>query len=429
MAPVPSFATSCNAGRREASRTLCGNGSRRGPPATFSGRERVSMPRSKAAASAALLMVLAVLPLAAAPVAAQDHAANASAAQAAVLNYWTKDRIANAKPRDFVRNANGTLQPGQGPTKGKPAAAAAAAAATTSSGVVERRRRRPEAVRQGPVHDEQRRLHLHGTLDHGPHDTTGRSSSPPGIAPMTPPTVASPGTGPSIPSSTRTRRTPARSRSGAAGSRPRWRSTTASPRPAASTRRRRPTTGRSRSSRTAASRTTWPRRRWVPRWPSRSRRPAVNSQTFNFGYPAAGKYHGYDLIYCSDQIFNDPLNRNLTFGVDCDMTGGSSGGPWLGGFNATTGAGTVDSVNSYGYSGAEEGIRPEVQRQHLGHVQRGADRGRQHPGGHRAVARSTPRQSTPEQPEALRRRRVGRDVRRCAYVRDVGVLRLALCRS
>ena len=55
--------------------------------------------------------------------------------------------------------------------------------------------------------------------------------------------------------------------------------------------------------------------------------PAVGSQTFNFGYPAAGKYHGYDLIYCSDQIFNDSLNRNLTFGVDCDMTGGSSGGP------------------------------------------------------------------------------------------------------
>jgi len=87
--------------------------------------------------------------------------------------------------------------------------------------------------------------------------------------------------------------------------------------------------------------------------------PAVGSQTFNFGYPAAGKYHGYDLIYCSDQIFSDPLNNNLTFGVDCNMTGGSSGGPWLGGFDTSTGAGTVDSVNSYGYSGQKKEYGPK----------------------------------------------------------------------
>jgi hypothetical protein len=87
--------------------------------------------------------------------------------------------------------------------------------------------------------------------------------------------------------------------------------------------------------------------------------PAVGSQTFNFGYPAAGKYHGYDLTYCSDQIFNDPLNQNLTFGVDCDMTGGSSGGPWLGNFNSSTGAGTVDSVNSYGYGGQKKEYGPK----------------------------------------------------------------------
>ncbi len=87
--------------------------------------------------------------------------------------------------------------------------------------------------------------------------------------------------------------------------------------------------------------------------------PAVGSQTFNFGYPAAGKYHGYDLTYCSDQIFNDPLNDNLTFGVDCDMTGGSSGGPWLANFNTSTGAGTVDSVNSYGYRGQKKEYGPK----------------------------------------------------------------------
>ena len=35
--------------------------------------------------------------------------------------------------------------------------------------------------------------------------------------------------------------------------------------------------------------------------------------------------------------------------MPCNMTGGSSGGPWLSGFNETTGAGTLSSVNSYGY--------------------------------------------------------------------------------
>ena len=92
------------------------------------------MPRSKAAVSAALLMVLAVLPLAAAPVAAQDHAANGSAAQAATLSYWTKDRIANAKPRDFVRNADGSFSRAKVPTKGKPGGGGGGGAATTSWG-------------------------------------------------------------------------------------------------------------------------------------------------------------------------------------------------------------------------------------------------------------------------------------------------------
>ena len=102
--------------------------------------------------------------------------------------------------------------------------------------------------------------------------------------------------------------------------------------------------------------------------------PAVNSQTFNFGYPAAGKYHGYDLIYCSDQIFNDPLNsqpdvrRRLRH--DRRLVGR-----------------TVARRLQRDHRGRhrrlgelvrlqrpEEGIRAEVQRQHLGHVQRGAYR-------------------------------------------------------
>ncbi len=42
------------------------------------------------------------------------------------------------------------------------------------------------------------------------------------------------------------------------------------------------------------------------------------------------------------------------------MTGGSSGGPWLSGFNATTGdTGTIESLNSYGYSGQSNMYGPK----------------------------------------------------------------------
>ena len=75
----------------------------------------------------------------------------------------------------------------------------------------------------------------------------------------------------------------------------------------------------------------------------------VGGQVFSFGYPAAGKYHGSDLTYCSDQVFTDTRNANLTWGIDCDMTGGSSGGPWLTSFDSNSGIGTLSSVNSYGY--------------------------------------------------------------------------------
>jgi hypothetical protein len=78
---------------------------------------------------------------------------------------------------------------------------------------------------------------------------------------------------------------------------------------------------------------------------------AVGQQTYNFGYPAAGRYHGNDLVYCAGKPTTDALNNNLTYGLGCNMTGGSSGGPWLTGFNTTTGTGTQVSLNSYGYSG------------------------------------------------------------------------------
>jgi hypothetical protein len=76
-----------------------------------------------------------------------------------------------------------------------------------------------------------------------------------------------------------------------------------------------------------------------------------NTTVGAFGYPAAGKYHGKDLTYCSGPIGRDPLNDNLTYRLACDMTGGSSGGPWLAPFDGSGDGGQLSSLNSYGYSG------------------------------------------------------------------------------
>jgi hypothetical protein len=79
---------------------------------------------------------------------------------------------------------------------------------------------------------------------------------------------------------------------------------------------------------------------------------------YAFGYPAAGKYHGNDLVYCAGKIITDSYNGDDTWGMPCGMTGGSSGGPWLSGFNEGTGSGTLSSLNSYGYSGIKNMYGP-----------------------------------------------------------------------
>lgn len=69
-----------------------------------------------------------------------------------------------------------------------------------------------------------------------------------------------------------------------------------------------------------------------------------------FGYPAAGKYSGKDLVYSSGIIGFDPYN-GLTYSLASNMTGGASGGPWLSNFGtaANSYSGTLSSVNSYKY--------------------------------------------------------------------------------
>lgn len=78
---------------------------------------------------------------------------------------------------------------------------------------------------------------------------------------------------------------------------------------------------------------------------------SLNDTQWAFGYPAAGKYKGKDLTYCSGSTVNDPYDVG-TWGMACNMTGGSSGGPWLWGTtNPADGSGLLSSVNSYGYTG------------------------------------------------------------------------------
>ena len=68
-----------------------------------------------------------------------------------------------------------------------------------------------------------------------------------------------------------------------------------------------------------------------------------------FGYPQAAPYDGTTLTFCSGDTAADPYGRT-TQGLVCNMTGGSSGGPWYSSFDPSTGVGVAYSLNSYRYT-------------------------------------------------------------------------------
>lgn len=76
--------------------------------------------------------------------------------------------------------------------------------------------------------------------------------------------------------------------------------------------------------------------------------------TYAFGYPAARPYDGTDIAWCYDTVFQDTYYGSQDQGMDCDMTGGSSGGPWLIDYATGSGLGTLNSVNSFGYRGVKD---------------------------------------------------------------------------
>ncbi|GAA2496442.1 peptidase [Streptomyces gobitricini] len=74
-----------------------------------------------------------------------------------------------------------------------------------------------------------------------------------------------------------------------------------------------------------------------------------NKRMYAFGFPAASPYDGSKLIYCSGNSSKDFL-FSQDHSLGCNMTGGSSGGPWFTGFSETAGTGLQVSVNSFGYT-------------------------------------------------------------------------------
>jgi hypothetical protein len=77
-------------------------------------------------------------------------------------------------------------------------------------------------------------------------------------------------------------------------------------------------------------------------------------QTYHdFGYPQAPPFNGNSQYRCDSPLVarDDPFDGPgpLTMKINCNMTGGSSGGGWLVDIDGN-GLGTVVSVNSYGYT-------------------------------------------------------------------------------
>lgn len=68
-----------------------------------------------------------------------------------------------------------------------------------------------------------------------------------------------------------------------------------------------------------------------------------------FGSPAAPPFDGQSLKSCSGDATKDPINPQFKAqGIPCDMTGGSSGGPWM----VDSGRDSYqNSITSYGYPG------------------------------------------------------------------------------
>jgi hypothetical protein len=300
------------------------------------------MHRSKSAVAAALLTVLALLPLAVAPVAAGDSSTRAKAEHERIIKYWTAERIANAKPRDFVRTNEGKFVP-----RARPGSGGTGASWTGGGPVVQRTGKVLFTMDGGnwvcsasAITDSRTSHSLVLTAGHCAFDEVNEAFATNWTY------VPSFDTSPTF--------TCAQSTYGcwtAAGLVVHSGYATAGGFNTQATVHDFAFAivgpgGKSNSQLDALG-------TYGIAYPAISTGGTVHA----FGYPAAGKYHGNDLTYCTGPTFNDQFNDDLTWGIACNMTGGSSGGPWLAGFTNT--AGTATSLNSYGYSGIKNMYGPK----------------------------------------------------------------------
>ena len=301
------------------------------------------MRRSKTAAAAALFTVLALLPLAVAPVAAGDGAAKAKAEHQRIVNYWTHERLANAKPRDFVKTGDGKFVPKAKPGGGTGASWTQGGPVVGRTGKVWFTMDGSDWVCSGSAVTDTRSLYsLVLTAGHCAYDeTNGGFATNWTYIPSfdTSPTFTCASatygcwtavglvvdSGFATAGGFNTQATVHDFAMAIVGN------------------------GTNGTQLDAPVRGTYP-----IAYPAISTGQTVHA----FGYPAAGKYHGKDLTYCTGPTFNDSLNGNLTWGIACNMTGGSSGGPWLGSFTQA-GGGTLTSLNSYGYNGLSNMYGPK----------------------------------------------------------------------
>lgn len=99
--------------------------------------------------------------------------------------------------------------------------------------------------------------------------------------------------------------------------------------------------------------------------PTSTRDVNYTINTHAFGYPAARPYDGTKLISCWGTTSADTLGGSSDYRLRCNMTGGSSGGPWLLDASAVDPADPIDnayvsdvqvSVNSFGYRGEKNAM-------------------------------------------------------------------------
>lgn len=84
-----------------------------------------------------------------------------------------------------------------------------------------------------------------------------------------------------------------------------------------------------------------------------------NQHWFNIGYPSKAPFDGKTMQICAASFArNDPLYSSpIPMAMGCDMTPGSSGGPWIINFSGSPGnSNYINGNNSYRYTGLDEEI-------------------------------------------------------------------------